>query len=138
MFDIGPGELLLILVIALLLFGPQKLPELGKSLGRAMREFKRATQELQDTIEREVDDIKRTATVEPPAERPSGALPAPAYRPPAETALAPAASPVDQERRDPLAVPGSQPPAQAPQSASPPTGEPERRDQPPPPPVEPR
>ena len=137
MFDIGPGELLLILVIALLLFGPQKLPELGKSLGRAMREFKRATQELQDTIEREVEDIKRTATVEPPAERPSGALPAPSYRPPAETAATPVSSPADQERRDALPATVSQPPAPPPQSASPRVGEPERRDEPPPP-VEPR
>ena len=137
MFDIGPGELLLILVIALLLFGPQKLPELGKSLGRAMREFKRATQELQDTIEREVEDIKRTATVEPPAERPSGALPAPSYRPPAETAAAPVSSPADQERLDALPATGSQPPAPTPQSASPRAGEPERPGEPPPP-VEPR
>ncbi|MGC8722530.1 MAG: twin-arginine translocase TatA/TatE family subunit [Acidobacteriota bacterium] len=137
MFDIGSGELLLILVVALLLFGPQKLPELGKSLGRAIREFKRATQELQETIEREVEDIKRTATVEPPAERPSGALPAPSYRPPAETATAPVSSPADQERRDALPATGSQPPVAPPQSPSPGTGELERRNEPPPP-AEPR
>jgi|YelNatPaOPRAMG01_1025707.scaffolds.fasta_scaffold01529_9 TatA/E family protein of Tat protein translocase len=131
MFDIGSGELLLILVIALLLFGPQKLPELGKSLGRAIREFKRATQELQDTIEREVEDIKRTATVEPPPKRPNGALPAPSYRPPAETASPPAASPVEPEQADAFAPSGSQPPVQTPPSISPASGEPERLDEPP-------
>ena len=39
---IGPGEIAIVLVIALLIFGPKKLPELGKGLGRGMRDFKRA------------------------------------------------------------------------------------------------
>ncbi len=39
-FNLGPGELLLILAIALVVLGPKKLPEVGKSLGRGMREFK--------------------------------------------------------------------------------------------------
>ncbi len=46
MFDIGFQELILILVVALLVFGPRRLPELGRALGRAMREFRRATEEF--------------------------------------------------------------------------------------------
>jgi TatA/E family protein of Tat protein translocase len=51
MFDIGLQELILIFVVALLVFGPKNLPQLGRSLGRAMREFKRASDEFKETIE---------------------------------------------------------------------------------------
>lgn len=51
MFDIGLQELVLIFVIALLVFGPKNLPQLGRSLGRAMREFRRASDEFRATIE---------------------------------------------------------------------------------------
>ncbi len=50
MFGIGPWELILILFIALVVFGPKKLPDLAKSLGQAINEFKKATQEFKDTI----------------------------------------------------------------------------------------
>jgi TatA/E family protein of Tat protein translocase len=46
MFGLGFQELLLILVVALLIFGPSKLPEVGKAIGRAISEFKKATQEV--------------------------------------------------------------------------------------------
>src|SRR5262247_2722140 len=51
MFDIGLQELILIFVIALLVFGPKNLPQLGRALGRAMREFRRASDEFRSTIE---------------------------------------------------------------------------------------
>lgn len=51
MLDIGIQELLIIMVLALLVFGPEKLPELGRRLGRAMREFRRASDEFRSTIE---------------------------------------------------------------------------------------
>lgn len=51
MFDIGFQELILILVLALVVFGPTRLPELGRALGRAMREFRRATEEFRSTVE---------------------------------------------------------------------------------------
>jgi TatA/E family protein of Tat protein translocase len=53
-------ELILIFVVALLLFGPRKMPEIGKSVGRAMREFRRASNEFKRTIEDEVaaDDLR--------------------------------------------------------------------------------
>jgi TatA/E family protein of Tat protein translocase len=61
--SIGGIELLVILLLGLLVFGPRRLPELGRALGRSLAEFRRATQELKDSIEREVDlkeaDIRR-------------------------------------------------------------------------------
>jgi Tat protein translocase TatB subunit len=51
MFDIGFQELLVIGVLALLVFGPSKLPELGRMFGRAMREFRRASDEFRSTVE---------------------------------------------------------------------------------------
>ena len=51
MLDIGIQELLVVMVLALLIFGPDKLPELGKRLGRAMREFRRASDEFRSTVE---------------------------------------------------------------------------------------
>jgi TatA/E family protein of Tat protein translocase len=50
MFNIGPMELMVILVIALLVVGPRRLPEVGRSVGRALREFRRAQDEVQRTL----------------------------------------------------------------------------------------
>jgi Tat protein translocase TatB subunit len=52
--SIGGTELLLILVIALLVFGPRKLPELGRTVGKAMAEFRRASNDFKNTLEREI------------------------------------------------------------------------------------
>lgn len=49
--NIGPGELIVILLVALLVFGPRKLPELGKSLGAGLREFRRSTAGLKEELE---------------------------------------------------------------------------------------
>jgi sec-independent protein translocase protein TatA len=69
MGSIGMPEMLVILVIALIIFGPRKLPELGKSLGKSLAEFKRASNDLRNTLEEEIkveeqQNVKRTA---PPA-----------------------------------------------------------------------
>ncbi|MEP7246430.1 MAG: twin-arginine translocase TatA/TatE family subunit [Gammaproteobacteria bacterium] len=59
--SLGMPELIVIFIIALVVFGPRKLPELGRSLGRGIAEFKKATTELQDTLEREITaDEQRT------------------------------------------------------------------------------
>ncbi len=57
---LGMPELILIFVVALLLFGPRKMPQIGRSIGRAMGEFRRASNEFKRTIEDEVaaDDIR--------------------------------------------------------------------------------
>ncbi len=52
--SLGMPELIVIFVIALIIFGPRKLPELGRSLGRGIAEFKRATSELQSSLEEEI------------------------------------------------------------------------------------
>lgn len=61
MFGIGMPEMLLILAIALIVIGPKKLPDLAKSLGRAMREFKKATNEFKETmqIDGELAEVKK-------------------------------------------------------------------------------
>ena len=59
--SIGMPEMLIILVIALIIFGPRKLPELGRSLGKSLAEFKRASNELKNTLEEEIRlDEQRT------------------------------------------------------------------------------
>jgi TatA/E family protein of Tat protein translocase len=52
--SLGMPELIVIFVIALIVFGPRKLPELGRSLGRGIAEFKKATNELQSSLEEEI------------------------------------------------------------------------------------
>jgi sec-independent protein translocase protein TatA len=52
--SLGMPELIIIFVVALIIFGPRKLPELGRSLGRSLNEFKRASNELRNTLEEEV------------------------------------------------------------------------------------
>ena len=96
MFDISPIQILIVLVIALLVFGPKRLPEMGRSLGRGIREFKTAI----------VDD-------EP---RPDPAPPTPAAPPPtassteSSTATVAAVAEVDDDVLEGVVVPGDTPP----------------------------
>jgi sec-independent protein translocase protein TatA len=89
--SIGMPELILIFVVALLVFGPKKLPELGKSLGRGLAEFKKASEDLKRTIEDEIEQGKHEAdavkkqVVEVKNTLASAAAPEP--RPPAEGAV---------------------------------------------------
>lgn len=68
MLDIGFQELIIILVIALLVFGPYKLPELGRALGRAVREFRRASDEFRSTIETNLMEEPEPTPATPSAE----------------------------------------------------------------------
>jgi TatA/E family protein of Tat protein translocase len=67
--NIGMPELIVIFTIALLIFGPRKLPELGRSLGRSLSEFKKASNELRSTLEEEirVEDQREATAKVPPA-----------------------------------------------------------------------
>lgn len=67
MGPIGFPELVIILVVALIVFGPRKLPELGRSLGRSLSEFKRASNELRNTLDEEIKTEDRRAAVTAPA-----------------------------------------------------------------------
>ena len=67
MGPIGFPELAIILVVALIVFGPRKLPELGRSLGKSLSEFKRASNELKNTLDEEIRLEERKATLPPPA-----------------------------------------------------------------------
>ncbi|WP_182186558.1 twin-arginine translocase TatA/TatE family subunit [Pectinatus frisingensis] len=58
MFDVGVPELLLILVIGLVFFGPGKLPEVGRAIGKSIREFKSATEEEDKNDKPKVIDVK--------------------------------------------------------------------------------
>ena len=90
MFDVGLQEMLLIGVIALLVFGPSKLPELGRMFGRAMREFRRASDEFRQTVETNLHVNDLDPVIQPPAaETPAPALPSETEATPApETAAA--------------------------------------------------
>ena len=61
--SLGVPELLFILVLALLVFGPRKLPEIGRTLGRAMGEFRRATSDLKRTLDVELSSEEREAVL---------------------------------------------------------------------------
>lgn len=73
MGNIGFPELIIIFVVALLVFGPKRLPELGRSLGRGLSEFRRASSELKSSIEREIEqaEIEQVLAEKPAAEKPS-------------------------------------------------------------------
>ena len=56
MGNFGPAEMLVIVIFALLVFGPRRLPEIARSVGKAVREFKKATSEFTQELSLEVDD----------------------------------------------------------------------------------
>ena len=67
---VGVPELIIIFTIALIIFGPRKLPELGKSLGKSLAEFKRASNELKHTLDEEIriEERRSAERQEPPRE----------------------------------------------------------------------
>lgn len=72
MGNIGFPELIVIFVVALLVFGPKRLPELGRSLGRGLSEFRRASSELKHSIEREIENVESEASLSGKPKPPSG------------------------------------------------------------------
>ena len=96
---LGGQEILFILVIALIVFGPRKLPEIGKSIGKMMVEFRRASNDFKRTIEDEVEADKMRQSLDAPRSEPSALEPSsppsssdppPTESAPSEEAAAPA------------------------------------------------
>ena len=56
MFNVGPAELIVILLVALIIFGPKRLPEIGKTVGKGLREFRKATQDIRSDVEGAMSD----------------------------------------------------------------------------------
>ncbi|MEW5774363.1 MAG: Sec-independent protein translocase protein TatB [Thermodesulfobacteriota bacterium] len=101
MFGIGSTELVVILVVAIIVIGPSKLPKMARGVGKAFGEFKRASNDLKRTIDHEVERIERDEKTkkakaellpeDAPAAKPAAS--AEAAAPPAAPAAAPAAAP---------------------------------------------
>ncbi|MDY7231915.1 twin-arginine translocase TatA/TatE family subunit [Hyalangium rubrum] len=90
MFNIGAGEMIFILVAALLILGPQRLPELARGIGKFLREFRRQTDEVRSVVTREFYQMDQEFQREPPRPVPA---PVPPVEHPAMSASEPAALP---------------------------------------------
>ena len=77
MGPLGFPELIIIFVVALLVFGPRKLAELGRSLGKGLSEFKRASNDLRQTLDDEIRDEERRTALTTPLTPPVATPPAP-------------------------------------------------------------
>lgn len=64
MFGLGPAEVILVLIIALIVFGPGRLPEVGSALGKAIREFRQASTQITEEFTREIEEVKSAAQLE--------------------------------------------------------------------------
>lgn len=73
--SLGFPELMLIFLVALVIFGPRKLPDIGRSIGKALGEFKRATNDLKSTLEEEVRIEDQKLMISPPAAPPTPITP---------------------------------------------------------------
>ncbi len=64
----GWSEIVLVLALALILFGPKRLPEIAEAMGKSIRKFKTATRSATDEVKREIDDVSREMKDDPPSE----------------------------------------------------------------------
>src|ERR1700740_2230701 len=90
--SLGFPELMIIMVIALIIFGPRKLPELGRSLGKSLSEFKKASNELKSTLEEEIRLDEQRANLEASKAAAAAATPPAPVVPVAPTEVVPPAT----------------------------------------------
>lgn len=112
MGSLGFPEIAFIAILALLLFGPKKLPEIGRTLGRGMAEFRRATDELKRSINTElaldespVPPVLRTRRIEDPVEQPLAPAPVPGEAPQLTEPRAAVPFPAPEPIAEPMAAP---------------------------------
>lgn len=87
--NLGFSEMVFLFVLALLIFGPKKLPEIGRQIGRFMNEFKRASNEFRSQIESEINAIESDVKPQilPPLQEPIGSLASRIFNPPSQEKL---------------------------------------------------
>jgi sec-independent protein translocase protein TatB len=91
------GEMVFLFFLALILFGPKKLPEIGRQIGRFMNEFRRASNEFRSQIESEINSLDVKPQILPPQKPPLGSLASRIFNPPAaEKAQEAAANPAPE------------------------------------------
>jgi TatA/E family protein of Tat protein translocase len=83
MFGLGMFEIVVILVVALLVFGPERLPELARTIGKGLAEFRRASSDLRRTVMDAAEEPRRPAALPPPPQGPADEAVAAAAPPPA-------------------------------------------------------
>ena len=124
MFGLGFGEILVILVLALVLLGPQKLPEVAKQLGKGLRDFKKATDDLKGQFEQELYADERKAA-RPRIAPPTAAAPVPAVPPePVPPASVDNVPGLDAALAEPVPPPAAPSPEAAPTPEDAPPGDP--------------
>ncbi len=103
--NIGPVELIIILVIALLILGPGKLPEVGSAFGKTIKEFRKAATDITDTTNAATKPVAEATASVNAAAAPAPAAPAPVAAAPAPAPVAPALEPVAAAAPAPAGTP---------------------------------
>jgi len=137
MFNLGAGEIAVIMIVALLLLGPDKLPELARGIGKFVREFRRQTDDVRGMVEREfykmdqevfAEDQAQTKRIEPPAPAqpvpPATVGPDGELAPPTYPSIFPPPEGVVAARPSSAAPLASEPPAASPPEPAAPASEP--------------
>jgi TatA/E family protein of Tat protein translocase len=112
-FNIGAPELIIILVIALLIIGPGKLPDVGSALGKSIREFRKASSDIQESVKVDATPLPPQAASAQPAPAPAAIAqaadvqPAPVVTPAADDQPAPVATPVVEATAPAVAGPAA-------------------------------
>ncbi len=108
-FGIGPGELIIVLIIALVLLGPARLPDVAQSLGKSLREFRKAAGDISDAAKVDVSTEPTTAPMAPPTPTPPPVLgvPVPPVTPEAQTAVPAPSTPVPPAPSEAMAPPST-------------------------------